>query len=219
MLFSTKQKQNVLKSQNKDLDLKIRVNELEVIKKIKYLGLQVDCSMDWKEQITAVSSKVSRPVAVLKHAKSFLRKESLQTLYKGVMEPHFRYCCSVWGCTSLTEINPLQKLQNRAARIITNSGFNAPGRPLIKRMGLKIIDELNTCESKNNGLKVPKSTGPTIPLWPFHTKFAVLHTAFVIRGPTLAYQLEGHQMARDAFHGLSAESKQAASLHSFKKTI
>ena len=80
MLISTKQKQNSLKSQNKDLDLKIRDNDLEVVKKTKYLAVQIDCSLDWKEQIEAVSGKVSRAVGFLKHAKS---------LYTGIVEPRF----------------------------------------------------------------------------------------------------------------------------------
>ena len=63
MLISTKQEQNSLKSQNKDLDLKIRDNDLEVVKKTKYLGVQIDCSLNWKEQIKAVSSRVSRQLA------------------------------------------------------------------------------------------------------------------------------------------------------------
>ena len=63
-------------------------------------------------------------------------------MYAGVVEPHFRYCCSVWGCCGLTKINHLQKLQNRAARIITGSRFDAPGLPLVNRLGWKTIDEL-----------------------------------------------------------------------------
>ena len=69
------------------------------------LVLQIDCSLDWKEQIKAVSTKVSRAVGFLKHAKSFLPKEALQTLYAGIVEPHFRYCCSVCCCAGSTEIN------------------------------------------------------------------------------------------------------------------
>ena len=50
MLISSKQKHNsILKGQNEDLKLKIRDNELEVVKKAKYLGLQIDCSLDWKK--------------------------------------------------------------------------------------------------------------------------------------------------------------------------
>ena len=126
MLISTKQKHNSLKSRSEALELKIRDNELEVVQKTKYLGVQIDCSLDWKEQIKAVSTKVFRAIGFLRHPKSFLPMESLKTLYTGIAEPHFRYCCSVWGCAGSTEINQLQKLQNRAARIITNSSFDTP---------------------------------------------------------------------------------------------
>ena len=70
------------------------------------------------------------------------------TLYTGIAEPHLRYCCSVWGCAGSTEINRLQKLQNRAARIITNSSFDTPSRPLIEGLGWKTIEELISYESK-----------------------------------------------------------------------
>ena len=95
MLISTKQKHKSLKGQNESLELKIRDNELKVVQKTKYLGLQIDCSLDWKEQIKAVSTKVSRAIGFLRHAKSFLPMASLKTLYTGIVEPHFRYCCSV----------------------------------------------------------------------------------------------------------------------------
>ena len=97
MLISTKQKHKSLKSRNEALDLKIRDNELEVVQKTKYLGVQIDCSLNWKEQIKAVSTKVSRAIGLSRHAKSCLPQASLKTLFfTGIVEPHFRYCCSVW---------------------------------------------------------------------------------------------------------------------------
>ena len=84
MLISTKQKQKILKSQNKDFFLKIRDNELEVVKKKKYLGVQIDSSLDWKAQIKKISCNVSRAVGFLRHAKYFLPDETSQTLYTGI---------------------------------------------------------------------------------------------------------------------------------------
>ena len=121
MLVSTKQKHNILKSQNEDLDFKICNNELEIIQKTKYLGVQIDNSLYWKEHITSVSTNVARAIGFLKHAKTFLQQETLKTLYTGIVEPHIRYCCSVWGCVGSKELHPLQILQNQAARVITNS--------------------------------------------------------------------------------------------------
>ena len=56
------------------------------------------------------------------------------------MKPHFRYCCSVWGCCGATSINWL--------RILIESSFNAPSGPLIKRLGWKTIHELVDEESR-----------------------------------------------------------------------
>ena len=42
----------------------------------------------------------------------------------------------------------LQKLQKRAARIITNSSFDAPSRSLSELLGWKTVDELIAGESK-----------------------------------------------------------------------
>ena len=89
MLISTKRKGSSLRSRNEALELKIRDNELVAVQKIKYFGVQIDCSLDWKEQINAVATKVSRAFGFLRHAKSFLPKASLKTLYTGIVEPTF----------------------------------------------------------------------------------------------------------------------------------
>ena len=115
MHISTKPKLKDLTNKNEYLRLKIRVDKLEVVQKTKYLGVQIDNSLDWKEHIKVISSKVSKAVGFLRHAKLFLPEETLKTLYKGTIEPHFRYCCLVWGCSGVTEITQLQKLQHRAA--------------------------------------------------------------------------------------------------------
>ena len=110
MLISTKPKLKALKSKNESLRLKIQVDELDVVQRTKYLGVQIDDSLDWKEHIRIISSKVSKAVGFLRQAKPFLPEETLRTLYTGIIEPHFRYCCSVWGCSGVTEINLLQKV-------------------------------------------------------------------------------------------------------------
>ena len=148
MLITTKQKFNVFKSTDQNLELSIRGKELDIVQKTKYLGVQTDCSLDWKEQIKAVPAKVSRAIGFLKHAKKFLPRVTLENLYTGIVEPHFQYCCSVLGCCGSSEINQLQKLKNRAARIITNSSFDTPNRPLVERLGWRTIEQLISNESK-----------------------------------------------------------------------
>ena len=95
LLTSTKLKHKPLKNQDESLKLKHQSNELDIVQKTKYLRIQIDNTLDWKEHTKTISSKVSRGIGFLKHAKSFLPKETLKTMYTSIVEPHFRYCCWV----------------------------------------------------------------------------------------------------------------------------
>ena len=227
MLISTKQKSSSLRSRNEALELKIREIELEVVQKTKYLGVQIDCYLDCKEQIKAVSTKVCRAIGFLRHAKSFLPMASLKTLYTGIVEPHFRYCCSVWGCAGSTDINQLQKLQNLAARIITNSSFDTPSRPLITELGWKTVEELIGNESKTMVFKSLNDLAPQ-----YLCKLFIRNSACSsrsLRNTETDLRLPKKRSANGqkcfSFRGaklwnsLPADSKTASSLGGFKKSI
>ena len=226
-MLVSKQKHNILKSRNEDLDLKIRDNELEIIQKAKYLGVQIDNSLNWKEHIKTVSTKVSRAVGFLKHAETFLRQETLMTLYTGIVEPQFRYCCSVWGCGGSTELNQLQKLQNRAARIITNSSFDTPSRPLIDQLGWKTIEQLIVSESQTMVFKSLHELAPQY-LCDLFTRNSKC-SSYVQRNSETDLRLPRKKSSNGQksfsyrgakpWNDLPADTKQASSLNSFKKSI
>ena len=113
------------------------------------LTLIIDNSLDWKYHVSVLSSKVSKAVSFSKHAKSILPLETLNKLYAGIIEPRFHYCCYKWGCCGVTETNHWQKLQNRAARVITNSSFDAPGISFVRKLSWKTIEELIAHELYN----------------------------------------------------------------------
>ena len=85
---------------------------------------------------------------MLKYAKRYLPFHALKNFYTSVIDPSFRYCCSVWGVCGAAEIHQLQKLQNRAARIITGSNYDAPSKPLIESLGWKTINDMIQFESR-----------------------------------------------------------------------
>ena len=227
MLISTKPKLRALKSKNESLRLKIHVDELEVVQKTKYLGVQIDNSLDWKEHIKVTSSKVSKAVGFLRHAKHFLPEETLKTLYTGIIEPHFLYCCLVWGCSGVTEINQLQKLQSRAARIVTGSSLDTPFQPLIKELGWKTIDQLITSETK---IMVFKSLYELAPQYMCNlfTRASQLTSRYLRNTLTdLRLPKKNSKTGQKCFsfrgakawNDLSAEGKLTSSLASFKKNL
>ena len=160
MLICTKPKHQTLRTAGDYICLNIRGKELAVVEKVKYLEVQVDNSLDWKEQTKAISSKVSEVLGLLKHAKIFFPKPSLKSLYFSIVEPHFRYCCAVWGCSGSSTLLEQEKLQNRAARILINSAFDAPSSPIIKNLGWMKIANLISFESNQSVFKSLNNRAP-----------------------------------------------------------
>ena len=195
--------------------------------KIKYLGVQLDNSLDWKGQLGTVSSKVSRGLGLLKHAKKCLPFSALTSLYNSIVKPHFRYCCSMWGCAGTTEINRLQKLQNRAARIVTNSSFDTPSNQLIETLGWKTINEAIDIQSKTI---VFKSLNELAPLYlrslfgknSKSTSYRLRNTSTDLRLPkkrTENGKKSFSSRGAKLWNSLSANCKKPASLSTFKQYI
>ena len=99
--------------------------------KAKYLGIMIDDHLKWDSQIKNIQNEISRALCLLKYAKRYAPTSTLNNMYKGIVEPHLNYCCSVWDSCGTTRLNKLQKVQNRAARIVTNSDFHTSAAPLI----------------------------------------------------------------------------------------
>ena len=110
MLITTKQKKKYLTAANQALQPSIREEHIEVICNTKYLSVQIDENLTWKNQVKSVTQKVSRAIGFLKFAKHFLPEAIVKTLYTSIVEPHFQYCCSVWSCCNSTDILQLQRL-------------------------------------------------------------------------------------------------------------
>ena len=120
MFIGTRQKLATLPNQPA---IEIDGNYIERIKNFKCLGLSVDEALTWDAHIATITSRVAKVIGVPRRLKSLLPRHVLVTVYKSLILPHFDYCSSVWGNLGKGLAQKLQKLQNRAARIITGSDY------------------------------------------------------------------------------------------------
>ena len=123
------------------------------------VGLQIDDKLQWDRHIEQVKAKALHALGLIKHAKQFLPSGDLQKMYKGIVEPHFRYC-SVWGFCSETKVNSLQKIQNRVERITTNSPYDASAVPLLRNLVWPSIKDLIKKETATLTYKALNSLAP-----------------------------------------------------------
>ena len=84
----------------------------------KSLGLIIDENLSWKVHIYAISKTVSSGIGALKRVRPFVSMHTAIKIYKGLIEPHFHYCSTVWDGLTQQLSEKLQKLPNRAIRVI-----------------------------------------------------------------------------------------------------
>ena len=77
----------------------------------------------WKEQIDSISTKASRAIGVIRRTKKYVKQDTLNVMYHSLVLPYFDYCSFVWGNCSQTLKDKVQRLQNRAARVITGDRY------------------------------------------------------------------------------------------------
>ena len=107
----------------------------------KSLGVHIDQTLSWNVHVENLCKKIASGIGALKRVRSFVPHETLRSIFMSLVQPHFDYCNSVWGCCGKTLAS---KLQNRAARILTYSNYDANADNLIKKLGWIKLDSQRT---------------------------------------------------------------------------
>ena len=68
-------------------------------------------------------------------------------MYRSLVEPYLRYSCPVGGVSGINAIDKMQRLQNRAARIVTISAYDASALPIIRKLRWPTINALIESET------------------------------------------------------------------------
>ena len=123
---------------NHQFDIKINEHSLERAKTYKYLGIDLDESLSWDSHVDNIVKKASAGLGAIKRARNLVLRETLIMIYKALIQPYFDYCSSVWGSIGVGQSEGLQKLQNRAARLITFSDLNVRSSTLLGDLGWDI---------------------------------------------------------------------------------
>ena len=153
MVISSRQK---LHSLNDKIE-GVKINQTD---HSKALGLNIDENLSWKEHIHAVSKKVASSIGALKRIRPFISMHTAIKIYKGLIESHFDYCSVVWDGLSQQLNEKLQKLQNRAARVITKSSYNTNSSYLLNSLSWDNLSVRRTKQKANLMYKCVNKLAP-----------------------------------------------------------
>ena len=118
-------------------------------------GVFIDENLTWNNHINAITKKISSGIESIKRISHCVPPATLHTIYHGLVQSHFDYCSVVWGNCAKTLSDELQRLQNRAVRVLTNTCYDADANQLPKELGW--VDNLEIRRQKLKAEMVYKS--------------------------------------------------------------
>jgi hypothetical protein len=91
---------------------------LEQVESYKYLGLWMDATLSWRYHLDKMRNKIKQRLGILRRVRHYIDRDLCLMLYNVLVLPLFDYCDVVYSNCNTTEIIKLQRLQNRAAKLI-----------------------------------------------------------------------------------------------------
>ena len=97
--------------------------------------MAIDDRLERSGHVEKVTKKVASGIGAIKRIRHLVSQATLQLIYQALIQPHFDYCNIVWRNCGITLRNKVQKLQNRAARVLNYSSYDVDAVHFFKLLG------------------------------------------------------------------------------------
>lgn len=88
--------------------------------------LRLSIVITWAVHIDKICKRIASAIGALKRRRPIITTDAAIQIYRALIQPHFDYCwLSVWDGLGETLSCKLRKLQNRAARVILWTNYDA----------------------------------------------------------------------------------------------
>jgi len=131
-----------------NLRVKLGNSVLEVVSEIKYLGVIIDRNLKFAAHIDYLEKKIGCRLGLLRRVGANLTPYMRCIVYKAIIAPLFEYCSSILLSVNDTNMQYLQRLQNKGMRVILQCNYRTRVSDMLEAlqfMSIKERIEYNTC--------------------------------------------------------------------------
>ena len=222
MLIGSRQRLNTLTDSPTPTINGTPINQVPTAKSV---GVHIDNKLNWSSHVNKLTKKIASGIGAIKRVRHLVPQTTLHLIYRALIQPHFDYCNVVWGTCGSTLQNKLQKLQNRAARVLTYSNYDADADNILENLRWKNL----TCQRQiQRAIMVYKSLHGLVPEY-LCSKFVSRDTTYSLRDSaskvTVPFPRTNYYKNSFSYSGavlwnsLPCNVRQAESLVKFKQLI
>ena len=96
---------------------------IDVCEKLKTLGVTLDSMLTFEDHINGVVRSCNFHIRALHHIRRHLMREVANTITCSIIGTRIDYCNSLFYGESEKHLDKLQRLQNKFAHLVTNTGL------------------------------------------------------------------------------------------------
>lgn len=111
---------NIKLKENPKLKIVINSTTVSQVEDTKLLGVILDSTLKWSKHIEGMAAIMGRQLALIRSCSKYFPKDLFPLVIKTMVLSHLHYCSVVWSCASEKDMEKLQLVQNKAARIALN---------------------------------------------------------------------------------------------------
>ena len=100
------------------VEINVEDEIIECEKSVKLLGVTIDNKLNFNEHVSKICKKASQKLHALARISNYMSQEKLRTLMKAFVESQFGYCPLIWMFHSRTLNNRINRLHERALRLV-----------------------------------------------------------------------------------------------------
>lgn len=93
---------------------------LGTVTQAKYLGVTISDDLHWHHQSNLVAKKVNTTLHVISRNLRYCPRKTRSLAYCTLVRPKLEYCASVWDPYQQQDVDTLERINRRAARVVYN---------------------------------------------------------------------------------------------------
>ena len=213
----------------KDMDsasLNVEIDEKNIKSSstMKLLGVTLTNDFNYSIHISNICKKASSKISVLGRMRHMVTTEAKLQLYKSAILPDITYCHTVWHFCKASDTRKLEKIQERALRIVFNNTKSATYEELLERANLPTLTNRRLQDILILMYKVKQSLAPSYINDLFHNhekKYNLRNSDFYTpRFNTVTYGKHSIRYLGPYMWGkINQELRNKPTLQSFKKSV
>ena len=117
-------------------------SKLKEVNSLKYLGLQIDCNLNWNDHIDILTNSLVKYCSMFTKLRHLVPAECLKTLFLSLVQSKISYALEVYGVAKECHLKRLQVLQNRMLKILQFKNYRYSTNILHKCCGILKVKDL-----------------------------------------------------------------------------